>query len=182
MSDFEYRPGLVFKSRYALYQYIVRPRKGIYASDGTEIDVIPELLAEFGIAGEEFSYTDPDTSEYTTGANITGHYFDLDVQAEQKGWSDEDRALVAKVLLRNQPKFAGDYQLHSARPVPAPWPTYDSTPHGKIVELAGSLGLAVEALTYEKQNKKRPTVVAGLEASLESVAVEEPVSEDLIAA
>ena len=178
MADFEYRPGLKFRSRYAAYQYIVRPRKGVYAADGTEIDVIPELLAEFGIAGEEFSYVDPDTNEQTVGADIRGHFFDLDQQADEKGWSDEDRALVAKVLLRNQPKFAGDYQLYSVAPLAAPWPTYDTAHHNTIASTAAATGLVAQALAYEKQNKNRQSVVDKLQEELDRDAV----ADDLVAA
>ena len=178
MSDFEYRRGLTFRSPYLAYQYIVRPLKHVYAQDGTVIDTIPELLCEFGVLGEEWRFTNEETSESEVGVDMRGHFFDLDQQAEDKGWSDDDRALVARVLLKNQAKFAGEYQLHSARPVPAPWPTYDSTPHGKIADLAASLGLAAEALAYEKQNKNRSTVVAGLQEEL----VKAQVADDLVAA
>lgn len=179
LSDkFEYRRGLTFKSPYLAYQYVVRPQKHVYAVDGTVIDTIPELLCEFGVLGEEFTFTNEETNESEIGVDMRGHFFDLDQQAEDKGWSDDDRALVARILLKNQAKFAGEYQLYSARPVPAPWPTYDTTPHGKTAELAVSLGLAAEALAYEKQNKGRPSVVAGLQEEIAKATV----ADDLIAA
>lgn len=178
MSDqFAYRPGLTFKSPITAYQYVVRPTKHVYAQDGTVIDTIPELVAEFGTHGAEYQYTDPD-GNLQWAADIRGGFFNLDVQAEEKGWSDDDRALVARILLKNQAKFAGEYQLHSAAPLPAPWPTYDGTHHSKIAAFAAELGFVEATLAYEKQNKNRPAVVKQLEEEIAKATV----ADDLVAA
>lgn len=179
MSDkFDYRPGLVFYSPYTAYAYIVRPRKDIFSADGTVIDTIGELLAEFGILGEEFNYTDPDTNEMTKGADLRGNYFDLDQQADDKNWSDDERALVAKVLMRNAAKNAGEYRLHTAPVLHAPWPTYDKTHHNQLPVLAAQLGLLPEALAYERQTKKRESVIEKYEEELGKQAA----ADDLVAA
>jgi len=177
LSDFDYRRGLVFKSPFLAYQYVVRPLKHIYAQDGTVIDTIPELLCEFGVLGEEFTFTNEETNESEIGVDMRGHFFDLDQQAEEKGWSDDDRALVARILLKNQAKFAGEYQLYSARPIPAPWPTYDTTHHNAIVTTAVATGLVAEALAYERQGKNRESVVGKLEEEL----VRAQAADDLVA-
>lgn len=178
MSDqFEYRRGLVFKSPYSAYQYVIRPLKHVYAQDGTVIDTIPELVAEFSTHGAEFQYEDPDGNTQWA-ADIRGHFFDLDAQAEEKGWSDADRALVAKILLKNQAKFAGEFQLHSTAPLPVPWPTYDEMHHSKIAATALATGQEHAALAYERLNKNRPAVVKQLEEEIAKATV----ADDLIAA
>ena len=176
MADTDYRRGLMFRSPYSLFQYVVRPTKNIYSVDGTVIDTIPELVAEWGMSAGEYSYEDTD-GVTQVAAEIRGNFFNLDVQAEEKGWSDDDRALVALVLLKNQPKFAGDYQLHSVAPVPAPWPTYDSTHHNAVPTTAVATGLVAEALAYERQGKNRESVVEKLEEEL----VRAQVADDLVA-
>jgi len=175
--DTGYQPGLIFWSKYAGYEYIVRPRKDKFSADGTVIDSTPELVASWATHGGEYNYTDPDGNT-DKAADIRGHFFDLDQQAQDKGWSDEDRALVALVLLRNQSRFSAQYELYSAAAIPAPWPTYDKTHHNQVPVLAAQLGLVAESLAYEQQNAKRPSVVEKLQEELGKARV----ADDLVAA
>ncbi len=178
---YEYKPGLTFGSKMTCEQVILRGRKDIFASDGTKIDEVPEMLAEFGVHGGEYSYKNPDGVQ-DVAAVINGHFFDLDATAQEKDWSDEDRAFAAKRLLWVCDKYPGDVWLHSAAAAPLPWATYDSTHHSKIVATAEAVGAVSEALAYEKQNKQRPSVVKDLEALLATPASEPEVDDSLLSA
>jgi hypothetical protein len=178
---YEYKPGLTFGSKMAAEVFIIRGRKDIFSSDGTKIDEIPELTADFAVHGGEFSYTAPDGSQ-DTAANINGHFFDLDLTAEQKDWSEDERALAGKRLLWACDKFPGDIWLHSAAALPLPWATYDETPYGKIAATAEIIGAVAEALNYESQNKQRPSVIKDLEAALVKSVPEVEVDDSLLTA
>ena len=52
---------------------------------------------------------------------------------------------------------------HAAVSAGKPWASYDDTHHFKIPTLAAELGLVDEALAYERANKNRGSVIAGLE-------------------
>ena len=152
---------------------ICRPYRRHLTPQGDLFDETRELVAEFGVFGEEYTYETPDgTTDF--GVDIRGHFFDLDAQAEQKGWDDEEKELVARKLLREiVVKFPGECQLYSEPPAVKPWPKYDEAHHNQIPVLADQFGCVAEALRYEKQNRKRESVIAKLSELLEqSVAVQ----------
>lgn len=171
LSKTYYTPGLVFKAKPKSlgHQEICRRYAApVYTPDGAGIvrDEIPELLAEFGVWGGEFSYQDPLTGAMEVGSEFRGGYFNLDEQAREKGWSDEDKEVVARHMIQMLSKPWCQFTLYDRPKVGAPWPTYDETHHSKIVDLAQTLGLVSEALLYEEQEKNRPSVVEGLRAAL----------------
>ena len=168
---YEYRPGLTFGSKIAAEVFIIRGRKDIFGSDGTKIDEIPEMLAEFAVHGGEYQYTNPD-GNLDVAANINGHFFDLDLTADEKDWTQEEKELAGKRLLWACEKFPGDIWLHSAPKVSLPWAKYDETPYAKIAATAELVGAVSEALAYEQQNKQRPSVIKELEAALSKPEVE----------
>jgi hypothetical protein len=156
------KPSL-FRSRYAAYQLLVRSERKIWDATGSVIiDTVPALTAEFAKHLGEFDWED-DTGATRKGADIRGHFFDLDAAAEENGWSDTDKELVRSALLRMCQIAPGDVWVHEAARIPAPWPTYDTTHHNKIPALAEELGLLDEAIAYESQNKNRESVIGALD-------------------
>lgn len=171
-----YRPGLVFKAHPKAQGHQECCRKyaaPVYTPDGSGVvrEEIPALWAEFGVYGGEYRYIDPDTQREEIGSEFRGGYFDLDVQGTEKGWSDVEKEIVARHMLRLAESGRGQFALYSAPKVTAPWPTYDATHHSKVVELASTLGLVAEALLYEEQNKKRASVVDGLRSKMNEPTV-----------
>lgn len=183
MADHDYRPGLVFTSPAAGFQFIVQGAEPTFSPSGVVIARQTELTAEFGVFGDE--YTWEAGNEQGISADIRGGYFDLDLQAEQKGWSDDDRALVARRLLMEESRNP-DYFLYSKPVVAKPWPTYETTHHNTIPELAVQLGLTEQTLAYERDTKNRASVVEKLEHALAGprpAATDSPVfDEELTAA
>lgn len=156
------KPSL-FRSRYAAYQVLVRSERKIWDATGSVIiDTVPPLTAEFAKHLGEFDWQDTDGST-RRGADIRGHFFDLDSSAEENGWSDTDKELVRTTLLRLCQQAPGDIWVHESPRATAPWPTYDTTHHNKIPVLAEELGLLDEAISYESQQKNRESVIAALE-------------------
>jgi hypothetical protein len=136
---------------------------------GDVIETIPAIRAEFGFATGEQRITDPLTGEFTTLEGFQGGFFDLDAVAEQKGWDDDIKEMVARSLdelERQQPQTLQSVD-YIVPPAPKPWPTYDaeSDPE-KLVSLAAELGLATRALAYERENRERADVITALEAQL----------------
>jgi hypothetical protein len=178
-----YRPGLVFKAKPLAQGHQECCRKyaaPVYTPDGAGIvrDEIPALWAEFGVYGGEYTYEDPMTGATEIGSEFRGGYFDLDAQAAQKGWDDNEKEIVARHMLTMLNKSWVQFTLYDAPKVSAPWPTYDETHHSKVVDLAKTLGLVSEALLYEEQNKNRPSVVEGLRAALQETQAP---AEELVA-
>src|SRR5262249_1405265 len=147
----------------------------------TPVSELRELTAEFAMHRGEFQYTDIDGLTQT-GADIAGHYFDLDGQAAQKGWTDEEKELVANRLLRAGGQFPGELRLHTKAPAVKPWPKYDEAHHNQVPVLAEQLGLVAEALAYERENKNRGSVVEKLEELLTQVPAASEQVEELSAA
>lgn len=164
----------LFRSRYAAYRVKIRSaQKHYHPATGVLIRDTPEMVAEFAQHNGEFKYQDENGME-RTGADIRGHFYDLDADAFEKGWTDEEKDLARTVLLRVCDRFPGDMWVHETPKVAAPWPTYDETHHNKIPVLAVELGLLDESLEYERQNKNRDSVVAALEEKKQqSVAARE---------
>lgn len=164
LSDLEYKPGLIFRSHTSAHQEIIRGRKDIFSADGTLIDQIRELVAEFAFHGGEYTYTTADGGT-DVAADIRGHFFDLDAQAETKDWTDEERDLVARVMLKRAPQ-SPNYWLYSKAPAPKPWPRYDDTPELDIPVIADQTGVLEQAFAYEQENAKREQVLAELKVAL----------------
>lgn len=175
---------MVFYSRYADYQVLVRPEKKVYV-EGTEVDRIKPLTANFGVHMVEQSWTEGEGADGLLHTNIRGNYCDTDQQADEKGWTDEEKSIVETVLLRmcEQQGTREDIKLYSAPKAAPPWKNYDSTHHFRIPALAGELGVVAEALAYEQQEKKREGVVKALREKLEEtpVAPAEEKVEELVA-
>ena len=153
-----------FKSNFKSFQAIARHGHTIYHPvTGTKTGEVKPLIAEFGIHSGEYTVEDPVTGATSTFADIRGFFYDLDEDAQKKGWTDDEKEAVRARLLRLSEEWPEAVQVHHAPQAAAPWPTYDSTHHSKIAILAGELGLVHETLAYERANKDRPAVIADLE-------------------
>lgn len=164
--------GLTFQSVAAAYQLCIRDERPIY-DHGIRIGTEKELVAEFGEMDAPVIH-DSDGVYGEAGAEyfqIRGHFMNTLQQAEKKGWSDDERALVEKKLLAFQKPT--DHWLLSKPAAGKPWPTYDTTAANGIAALAEQLGLVTEALAYERENKNRKTVLEALVAAQSKPAVEE---------
>jgi len=162
---YEYRPGMTFGSAFSAQRVVLRSRKDIYAQDGTKIDEIPELVAEFATHGGEFDYENPN-QEQDKAAMIFGNFFDLDSFADANSLTDEERDLCAKRLLWWADRAPSEIWLHSAPKAEAPWPTYDTMHPKQIAPTAAAIGKIPETLRYEEQNKSREGVLKALRDSL----------------
>jgi hypothetical protein len=162
---YQYEPGLTFGSAFSAQRVVLRARKDIYAADGTKINEIPELVAEFATHGGEFDYENPN-QEQDKAAMIFGNYFDLDSFCDANDLDAEERNLCAKRLLWWADRAPSEIWLHSVPKLPAPWPKYDQAHPKSIANLADQLGLLAEALAYEEQNKNRAGVVKALRDAL----------------
>ena len=173
-----YRPGLVFKAKpkaFAHQECCFSGAPEIRNVDGSlQREEIRALWAEFGVYGAEYQYENID-GQLDYAADIRGGFFNLDEQAREKGWTDAEKEIVARHMLRLAESGRGQFTLYSAPKAAAPWPTYDDTHHSKVVDLASTLGLIAESLLYEEQNKNRPSVVEGLRAALTKAQAPEPV-------
>lgn len=160
---------MLFRSNFANFTKVVRHEINIpHPTLPTYVDTIKRLAADFGQLGAEYDYTTPDGT-VSKAADIRGHYFDSVVAQEQNGWTDEERELVEKQLILTSNRWPEAVQVVQRAAAVAPWPTYDSMHHSKIVQFAVDLGLVEQALVYEQENKNRESVVAGLTARLGSV-------------
>lgn len=169
-----YRPGLIFKSRTSAHQEVCRTYSATRAVDGSITSEFRELLAEFAFIGGEYKYVNPETGADQTAPDIRGHFFDLDQQAEEKGWDKQEREIVARHMLRMaERRPGGDFSLWSKPAIAAPWRTYDETAADQIATVAQATGYIAEALSYEQENANRKPVVTALEALLEAGKVEE---------
>lgn len=167
--------GKIYYSPYAAYEYRIRPRRDIF-QDGVKVDEVRELTAEFATHRGEYSYVDHD-GKTQQASDISGHYFDLDSQAEQKGWSPEEKELAEKRLDRACVEAPGEIRLYTKPAVGKPWPKYDATPWGSVADLADQLGLVAEAIAYEAENKNRTGV---LKALSELKVADEPESVEVL--
>ena len=163
----------IYQSKYAAYQVMIRPETPIYQA-GVVVDTIPRLVAEFG-QPNEYTYRDAEDPDLVhTGIEVRGHFFFLEEQAKQKGWTEEETEIVKKALDRQCQKTPTDVWLYTA-PAPAkPWPKYDEAHENQIAVFAEQLGLIDEAMAYEKHNQKRKTVLEQLsEVKEKSLGLEE---------
>lgn len=176
--------GKLFQSKPAAFQVIVQGKEPIrWNGAGNPVEFKKELVAEFATFGDESRVTDPASQNSVVVADIRGHFFDSAAQGDDKEWTQDEHDMVVAAV-EKQCRLTPEYVwLVEERKVPAPWPTFDDVPAGKLATLAESLGLAAEALAYEKQNKNRKQVVNDLEAILAAgLPVVDPEPVEIVAA
>lgn len=172
-----------FRSNYRAMRITARHGHKVYHPvTGTEIrdQEVKELTAEFGVHRGEYKVTDDDGNELGTYADIAGNFYDLDVDAEAKGWSAEEKEAMREHLIRKSVELPDFCQIHSIPAAPAPWPSYDDVPAENVGLLAIDLGLAEGALAYERENLNRPEVRTVLEVHIQGSVPAE--AEELTAA
>lgn len=175
--------GKRYHSSIAAYQVLVRPERKVWNRDGDVlIDTVPPLTAEFAYHGGEFAFDNTLTGARDVGADIRGFFFDSALQAEEKGWSQEEHDLVVSTLDKLCDRTPEYIWHHEAARIEAPWPTYDQTHHNTVPQLAEQLGLVDHALQYEQQNLNRPSIVAKLTETLNFQQAQIAAAEELTAA
>jgi len=157
-----------FKSNYKAM--VIRARKGhkVYNPvNGAEMydQEVKELCAEFGVHRGEFRALDEFGVEHTFG-DICGFFYDLDADAEAKGWSADEKEIMRAHLIRKAESNPDFCQVYEPTPAERPWPAYDDAHHFSIPKLAIELGLAEQTLAYEQQNKNRDSIVEALQKAL----------------
>lgn len=175
----------IYESPYSMYQETVQGKEPIYAgASATVIGYTKEIVAEFGKAfpevdrvtydreGNPQPVLDVGTGEPLKSALIVGGVFDLQAQAQEKGWTDEEIEMVRKALDHVCAVAPGLVKRRSAVRAAVPVATYDTLHHKQIPALMEQLGLVGEALNYERENKNRSEVVAKLEELLSKDSVE----------
>jgi hypothetical protein len=167
---------MLFESPHANLQVICsRTLVKYHPVTGDEIERTPAIWANFGKLGEQYEFMNPETHEMT-GAAITGHFYDTDVEASQNGWDADTKAMVERKLLaycQREPSRCKHIEREAVSAAP-PWPTYDQADAKQAVALATQLGLVAESLAYERENKDRPAVVEALEALVDEQPDETP--------
>lgn len=161
-----------YGSKFRAFRVNIRPKVEIpHPTMPVILETIPDMVAEFGLHLPEVEVEiEGSTERY---GQIIGNFYDLDADAEAKGWSDEEyKIALARLdaLCETWPEAI--WKLEPAVPN-APWETYDSTDEKKIALLAEELNLVGAALAYEKATQNRKQVVAALEKVVETAAVED---------
>jgi len=142
---------------------------------GDIVETIPAIWANFGKLGPERE-SDDGFGGVVQGAEIYGHYYDTDIEAERNGWDADTKAMVERQILKickSQPdrcQLLEDVIVQA----PLPWPTFDAMEAEDAVAMAKVLGLTVEALAYERENRQRPYVIQGLQETPEPDEPPEP--------
>jgi hypothetical protein len=171
----------VYESRYQGYQIIVQGAEPIYApGTGILIDRQKEIIADFARFTPEVPRLDANGERVLDAYNgnplstavIYGHVFDLQQQAEEKGWTPEEVDLVRQKVNYQCRLTPHDVWLRSKAKAAKPWATYDETHHSQVAKTAEITGTIVQALAYERENKDRQFVVGELEAALATVEAE----------
>lgn len=156
---------MLFYSPHAALRVICSiQRQKFHPVTGDPIETTPGITAEFGKLGAAYEYTDPLTGETGQGADISGHFFDTDLEAAEKGWDQDTKEMVERklqALCRQQPERI-QFREREAVKAALPWPTYESMDAAAVVAFAKAAGLEDEALAYERENRDRPTVIDGL--------------------
>lgn len=173
----------VWVSPAALCRVPVQAAEPIFApGTGVQVGTLKEITAEFGVPGREIPRLDENGEqiydEYTgapltTVTNLRGGLFDLQEQAQEKGWTPEEVALVKAKLEYVEKTDPQWVRRHTAPPLNPPIPTYDTLHHKSIPTLMEQIGMVGEALAYERENKNRAEVVAKLEEILNKGQVEQ---------
>jgi hypothetical protein len=113
-----------------------------------------------------------------------GGFFDLDSAAEQLGWNEDEKGLVERELDRQCQLRPGSVQSvdYVTAPAELPWPTYDAEDDpDRIYAQAVPLGLAGKTLAYERENRRRPDLIAALEKQLAASPEPEPPPPPVVA-
>lgn len=173
---------MLFESKFAAFR--VNVRKELlkrHPVTGDVIETVPAVAAEFGKLGPVYTFTNPETGETMQGAEITGHFYDTDVEAVQQGWTPEsgikemvERRLLA--LCQTWPEAIW-HVAREAKKAELPWPTYDELDVEDVVKVAAMTGRVAEALAYERENRQRP---AAIEAFEDLLGPQEQASEDAV--
>ena len=161
-----------YGSKFRAFRVNIRPKIEIpHPTMPVILETIPEMVAEFGIHLPEVEVEiEGSTERY---GQIVGNFYDLDADAEEKGWTEDEYQIAQKrldALCETWPEAI--WKLEPAVPE-APWATYDQTDEKKVAILAGELNLVGEALAYERATLNRKKVVVDLEGLAEMAAVEE---------
>jgi hypothetical protein len=178
---------MLFHSPHANLQVICsKTRVRYHPVTGDEIDRTPGVWANFGKLGPQYEFSNPETGESMTGADITGHYFDTDLEAVSNGWDKDTKEMVERKLLglcSTQPDRIRLEERVAMKAAP-PWPNYDAADAKEAVELAIRLGLEAATIAYERENRERPAVIEPLSAALdaESELADEPAAPGIDAA
>lgn len=160
------KTGKRYRTKHSAYQFIVQGPDPIrHPVSGDVIGFKKEIIAEAAIHRGEQIVKGP-SGEDIKVADIAGHYINLDEQAVEKQWTDDEIERVEMALDLECSRQPGLIQLIADPVFTAPWPMYDDTHHKQIPTLAQSIGMVAEALAYELQNKQRPEVCEKLEAIL----------------
>jgi hypothetical protein len=182
-----------FGSRASAYYVCVQAKEPQYLpGTSTIIGQSKEILAEFGECEGEYEaldrngepLVDPGTGQqFGKTANIRGHFFDSREQQRTKGWTDEehDRVVARLTYLCDHPVHRADIWLLEDVKLAPPWPTYDTTHHNTVIQIARDTGMLGETLNYEVQNKNRPAVTAKLRELLAADRREREAAEALVA-
>jgi hypothetical protein len=175
----------MYKSRHAGLNVKVRSAlETRHPVTGDIISTRPAVRAEFGFPTGEQRIMNPLTGQPDTLEGYQGGFFDLDSVAEDQGWDDDVKAMVARRLdeyCLQAPQSCQSVDFVVAPPE-IPWPTYDTeTDPARLVELAASLGLAGKALAYERENKERADVITALEKQLAEKPEPEPAPAPVLA-
>jgi hypothetical protein len=138
---------------------------------GVKVSTIPAIRAEFGVLGPEYQFEDEEGT-VTTHAAISGGVYDLDADAEAKGWTEEEQQLIEAKLdeMCNQP-WCGIRRAEQPVAV-APFPTYDTLDPKIIASVAAASGLVQEAIAYETENENRADVLKELRELVEQAQIE----------
>lgn len=156
-----------FRSDFKCYVHVVRHGHiNYHPTTGVEISRVKRLAAEFGVHGGEYMVIDADGRETGPYADIRGHFFDIDVAAENEEWDDDEKEAVRSSLIRRSKTWPEACRIHAVAKAPIPFPNYAGASDEAVAQLCINLGFAAEALAYERENGKREAVIAELEAFL----------------
>lgn len=161
-----------YGSKFKAFRVNIRPEvKTYHPTMGVVLSTVPEMVAEFAVHRPEVEVeTDAGMERY---GDISGHFYDLDADAEAKNWTDEEYQIaLARLdsLCETWPEAI--WRLEPVAPT-APWATYDQADPNRIAVFAGELGLVNEALIYEKATQNRKQVVTALQKLAQAAAVED---------
>ena len=152
----------IFQSKFRAFRVSIRPEQlQMHPITGQIISEKPRMVAEFGIHGDEFEMEN-ELGQRVKYGDIRGHFYDLDVDAEEKGWSPEEKEAARERLLRLCRTWPEAIWVVEPVKIEAPWPTYDKMPAQQIPAFAEAAGCVREAYDYEQQNKARKTVLEAL--------------------
>lgn len=178
--------GKVYLSRYANLIVPCREPQVQYFPDGRERQIRPGLYAEFGAyAGPDYelegyttAYTaDLHPGEGFSGADIRGGVFDLDKQAKEKGWTDEEKQHVSDwlsyLLMDPDNPCKGDFWEWEPKTPQPPWPSYEKTHHNAVAKIARDTGTVVEAIRYEQATRNSEHVLVALQKELDELQAEQ---------